>query len=181
MKKKKINIKFNLRLKLFLLTSFIIVSILIGLIINSFKEDEIIVHEYKSDYISFAYDNTFKIEKEKDYIKLITKDKKAMVAIKKLDYTTNSKDKNQSEIAASISYQVLENKNGYIETYNNYVNENNINRYYYLYENYKEERQLEVITTFEEDYIYVVIYSAKNNEFDLYSESISIIVNSLEV
>jgi len=180
-KKNKLNIKLTLKLKIFLLLFIIIISILIGFIISSFKEPRTTITKYKSDYIEFLYDNTFNIANEKEYIELRTNDKKATVIIKKIDYTSNAKIKDKYDISSSLAYQVVKDKDNYIETYNDYFVENNITRYYHLYENYNEKRQIEVINNFTKNYIYVVIFSANSNEFDLYSESLSIIINSIKV
>lgn len=180
-KKRSITIKLDIKLKLFILIITIIVFLLIGLILVSLKEDDSLIKEYKSDYISFTYDNNFILVDEKEFISLTDKDKTANIVIKKLEYTNNAKTKNQYEIASSISFQVIETEEGYIETYNGSETINNMNRYYYLYENYDKERQVEVITIFDQEYIYVVIYSADNEEFDLYTESISLIVDSTKV
>lgn len=176
MKKKKLNIKFNLSLKLFLLIFLICISTLIGLIINSIRKETIELKTYNSDYISFSYDNNFEIIEEKDYIELISKDEKTNIIIKKIAYTNTTKEKDKYEISSSLSYQVIENKTDYIETYTG--NEEDI--YYHLYENYNEKKQVEVINIFSENYIYIIIYSAENNEFDLYKESIDIIINSIK-
>lgn len=181
MKKKKLNIKLTLKLKLFLFIFVIISSILIGLIILNSKEEKLEMNEYKNELITFTYDNNFKIINEKEQIELKSIDNKATIVIKILDYTSISKQEDKQDIATSLSYQVIKNKNDYYETYNDVITENNITRYYYLYENYQEQNQIEIITTFDEKYIYVVIYQANNEEFDLYEESISIIVNSIEL
>lgn len=179
--KRSIKIKLDIKLKLYILLIIIIICILLGLILVSLKKEESLVTKYKSDYITFVYDNNFEIVDETDYIQLSDKDKTANIVIKKLDYSNNAKSKNQYDIASSLSFQVIEKEEGYIETYNGNEKINDINRYYYLYENYDKERQVEVITIFDEDYIYVVIYSADNEEFDLYTESISLIVDSTKV
>ena len=175
MKKIRSNIKFNLSLKLFLLIFTICICILIGLIINGMKKEKINFSKYVSDYINFNYDDTFEVSKEKDYIELTSKNKKTSIVIKKLDYTGNIKNKDKSEIVASLSYQVVEDEEKYKETYNG----NEGDKYFYLYENYEKRRQIEVISIFDESYIYVIIYSANNDEFDLYKESVDIIVDSI--
>lgn len=180
-KKRSISIKLDIKLKLFILIIIIVICLLIGLILVSLKKDESLVTEYKSDYINFIYDNNFELVDDKDYIQLTDKDKTANIVIKKIDYTNNAKTKNQYEIASSLSFQVIQSEEGYIETYNGSEKVNELNRYYYLYENYDKERQVEVITIFDKEYIYVVIYSADNEEFDLYTESISLIVDSTKV
>lgn len=180
MKRNKINIKFDFKLKLFLLISIIIISILIGLIIVSFKNEKATLKKYDSDYISFVYDNNFKIVNEEEFIELKNNNKSSIIAIKKMDYTNNAKTKNKSEIASSLSYQVISNQD-YIKTYDEYKNENGVTKYYCLYENYEEEKQIEVVVMFGENDIYVVVYSANNNEFDLYFESVSIIIDSIKV
>lgn len=173
---KKLNIKFNLSLKIFLIVFLIIACILIGFIINSTKKEEIKLNKYKSDYISFTYDNNFEVTKEKDYVILTTKDRETNIVIKKIDYTSNTKTKDKYEIASSLSYQVVENKE-YIETYNGIID----NNYYFLYEDYENKRQIEVINKFDDDYIFTMIYSASNKEFDLYKESIDLVINSIDV
>lgn len=180
-KKRSITIKLDIKLKLFIILVAIIVFLLIGLIVLSLKEEKALITEYKSDYITFVYDNNFEVVNEKEYVELSDKDKTASIVIKKLDYTSNAKTKNQYDIASSLSFQVIGKEEGYIETYNGSEKVNDINRYYYLYENYDKERQVEVITIFDKEYIYVVIYSAENEEFDLYTESISLIVDSTKV
>ena len=173
---KKLNIKFNLSLKIFLIVFIIILCILIGLIINSTKKEEIKLNKYQSDYINFTYDNNFEVTNKKDYVVLTSKDKKTNIVIKKMDYTSNTKTKDKYEIASSLSYQVVENKN-YIETYDGIID----NNYYFLYEDYENKRQIEVINIFDDNYIFTIIYSASNKEFDLYKESIDLIVNSIDV
>ena len=79
------------------------------------------------------------------------------------------------EISNSLAFQVVKDNPNYIEIYNS--NKNNI--YYHLYENYELKKQIEVINIFKDNSIYIIIYSADNNEFDLYKESIDIIVNSI--
>lgn len=180
-KKKSITIKFNIKLKLFLILTTIIILILLGLIIVSFQQEPPMLEQYQSDYISFVYDNNFVIVSEEEYIELNNKDKSAAIVIKKLDYTSNAQNKGQSEIAASLSYQVIENEKDYINTYTEKEETNQQNIYYYLYENYEKERQIESITIFDNDYIYIIIYSADSSEFDLYAESIALIVESIEV
>ena len=180
-KKRSIKIKLDIKLKLSILLITIIIFLLMGLILLSLKKEESVVKEYKSNYINFTYDNNFEIVDEEEFISLTDKDKTANIVIKKLEYTNNAKTKNQYEIASSLSFQVIETEEGYIETYNGSETINNKNRYYYLYENYDKERQVEVITIFDEEFIYVVIYSANNEEFDLYTESISLIVDSTKV
>ena len=103
------------------------------------------------------------------------------LVIKKLDYTKSAQEKDQYEIAASLSYQVTRKSDGYIETYNDYVKDNHNTKYYYLYENYEKERQIEVISIFEKKYIFMIIFSCNNSKFDLYKESIDIIIDSIEV
>ena len=174
---KKLNIKFNLSLKIFLIVFLIITCILIGLLINSTKKEEIKLNKYKSDYINFTYDNNFNVYKQKDHIILTTKDKKTNIVIKKIDYTSNTKTKDKYEISSSLSYQVVENKKEYIETYNGIID----NNYYFLYEDYQNKRQIEVINIFDDNYIFTIIYSASNKEFDLYKESIDLIINSINV
>ena len=183
MKKKKINIniKLDLKLKLFLFLFAIVFLILIGLIISSTKEQQFKISNYQNNQISFNYDQNFTITEEKEYIELKSQDNQAIVVIKILDYTNTYKKENQSDIASSLSYQVIKDESDYIETYNDYEIKNDYTRYYYLYENYEKENQIEVITTFTNHYIYTLIYSANNNEFDLYEESISLIVNSIEI
>ncbi|MBE6151329.1 MAG: hypothetical protein E7162_05920 [Firmicutes bacterium] len=174
---KKLNIKFNLSLKIFLIVFLIITCILIGLLINSTKKEEIKLNKYKSDYINFTYYNNFNVYKQKDHIILTTKDKKTNIVIKKIDYTSNTKTKDKYEISSSLSYQVVENKKEYIETYNGIID----NNYYFLYEDYQNKRQIEVINIFDDNYIFTIIYSASNKEFDLYKESIDLIINSINV
>ena len=174
------SINLSLKHKLFILVSFIIIFILIGLIFLTLKKEEVLIEKYDSKYITFNYDNNFKINDKKDEIELNNKEKTAIIIIKKLDYTTTSKKKNKDDLAASLSYQVIENKKNYIEIYNNYEEKDNKTYYYYLYENYNEKRQVEVITIFDDNYIYMIIYSAKNNDFDLYNESINIIKDSIK-
>ena len=174
---KKLNIKFNLSLKIFLIVFLIITCILIVLLINSTKKEEIKLNKYKSDYINFTYDNNFNVYKQKDHIILTTKDKKTNIVIKKIDYTSNTKTKDKYEISSSLSYQVVENKKEYIETYNGIID----NNYYFLYEDYQNKRQIEVINIFDDNYIFTIIYSASNKEFDLYKESIDLIINSINV
>jgi len=177
--KQKIKINFNIKLKLFLIFFIITCFILIGRIIVTFKEDTTIIKKYKSDYVNFIYDDNFKITKIKEEIYLEDKDKSSVIVIKKIDYTNNAKTKDKSEIASSISYQVIENEPNYIETYNNSNDEKN--KYYYLYENYEKEKQIEVITMFDKENIFVVIYSANSDEFDLYTESLNIVLDSIKV
>lgn len=179
--KKPIRINLNLKLKLFLLVFIITVFVLIGMIIVSFKDEAVVMNHYESKYINFIYDNNFYIASEENQIELHTKDDENTIVIKKLDYTKSAQEKDPYEIASSLSYQVVQDNKDYIETYNDYIKSNHDTKYYYLYENYKTERQIEVISIFKKKYIFVVIYSASNSEFDLYKESIDIIVNSIEV
>jgi len=183
MKKEKssIKIKLNLKLKLFLLLFIITISILIGMIILSIKDNQVVMNKYESKYINFIYDNNFYLVDDKDDIELHTKDDENTIIIKKLDYTKSAQEKDQYEIAASLSYQVIQKSDDYIETYNDYVKDSHNTKYYYLYENYDKERQIEVISIFEKKYIFVVIFSSSSSEFDLYKESIDIIVDSIEV
>ena len=178
---KTIRINLNLKLKLFLLVFVITTFVLIGMIILSFMDEDVVMNRYESKYINFIYDNNFYIVDEENQIELHTKDDENAIIIKKLDYTKSAQEKDQYEIASSLSYQVVQNNEDYIETYNDYIKSNHDVKYYYLYENYETERQIEVISIFKKKYIFVVIYSATNREFDLYKESIDIIVNSIEV
>ena len=175
MKKNKLNIKFNLSLKLFLLIFLICISTLIGIIINSLKEETIKLEKYTSKDISFTYDNNFEIINEKEYIELVSSDEKASIVIKRMEYTITNQEKDKYEISNSLAFQVIKDNPNYIEIYNS--NKNNI--YYHLYENYELKKQIEVINIFKDNSIYIIIYSADNNEFDLYKESIDIIVNSI--
>ena len=178
MKDKKLNIKFDIKLKLFLVVFIITLCILIGLLINNFIGVDVSINSYKSDYVNFYYDNNFKINSEKDSVVLKSVDNNSTVVINKYEYTESVKKKNKFDLATSLSYQVIKDNNDYIEIYNG---QDEKDRYYYLYENYKTEKQIEVITIFDKDYIFVVIYQANSNEFDLYTESISIIIDSIEV
>lgn len=179
--KKTFKINLNLPLKLFLLIFIIIVFILIGLIILSIKKEDVVISKYESKNINFIYDNNFYLANDKEYIELRTNDGENTLIIKKLDYTKSAQEKDQYEIAASLSHQVIRKSDGYIETYNDYINNKHNTKYFYLYENFEKERQIEVISIFDKKYIFIVIFSCSNNEFDLYKESVDIIVDSIEV
>lgn len=179
--KKTFIIRLNLKLKLFLLVFVITICVLIGMIVLSMKQENVVINKYESDYINFMYDNNFYLVDDKEYIELHTKDDENTLVIKKIDYTKSAQEKDQYEIAASLSYQVTRKSDGYIETYNDYVKDNHNTKYYYLYENYEKERQIEVISIFEKKYIFIVIFSCNNSKFDLYKESIDIIIDSIEV
>lgn len=174
------NINLTLKHKLFILIFLIIIFTLIGVICLLLQKEEVLISTYKSKYISFNYDNNFQIENEDEQVELKNKDKSAIIIVKKLDYTITSQNKSKDELTSSLSFQVIKEKKDYIELYNNYEEKNNKIYYYYLYENYKENRQVEVITIYDENYIYMIIYSAKSSDFDLYSKSISMIKDSIE-
>lgn len=170
---KKINL--NLSLKVVIICAFIISIILIGFIIkigisnkSGFK-----LNTYNDNGIKFSYDNTFKLNNKKDYIELTTNDNGGVIAIKKMDYSYVL----DLEVAESISYQItLEDG-----TYNKIYEEEKDNKYYFLYENYDKEKQIEVIEFVKDDYLYLIVFEANSDEFDLYQESFNIIINTFKV
>ena len=174
---KKSKINFNSELKIFLLIFIATVLILVGILLNFLKSDDIKIKSYESKILKFNYDTSFELEDDND-IKLQAVDGKAIVYIKNIMYTDTIKDKNKTDLVDSLSYQVVSNNDNYNEIYNEFDEDNNI--YYYLYENYEEERQIEVITLFKDKNIFIIIYQNDNDEFDLYGTSINLIVDSLE-
>lgn len=170
--------QFDLKLKIFLLLFIVIISFLIGMIINNLKKESASINRYESDNMSFYHDNNFEIKDEKDGVELRNYDGSGIIVIKKMDYTETAQKKDKDQLATSLSYQVIGDDANYIELYNGKDEERD--NYYYLYENYEKERQIEVITIFTEKDIFVIIYQANSNEFDLYSESISLITDSIE-
>lgn len=174
---KKSKINFNSKLKIFLLIFIATVLILVGILLNFLKSNDIKIKSYESKILKFNYDTSFKLEDDND-IKLQSIDGTAVVYIKNITYTDTIKVKDKTDLADSLSYQVISNNDNYSEIYNETDEDNNI--YYYLYEDYEKEKQIEVITLFKDKNIFVIIYQNDNDEFDLYGTSIDLIVDSLE-
>ena len=170
---KKINL--NLSLKVVIICAFIISIILIGFIFKIGISNKYVfkLNTYNDNGIKFSYDNTFKLNNKKDYIELTTNDNGGVIAIKKMDYSYVL----DLEVAESISYQItLEDG-----TYNKIYEEEKDNKYYFLYENYDKEKQIEVIEFVKDDYLYLIVFEANSDEFDLYQESFNIIINTFKV
>ncbi len=163
----------NLSLKIILFVVIVVCLILVAFIIKANTNTSFKINKYNKDGISFNYDNTFKLTNKKEYIELVTSDNSAVVAISKKDY---SYDLNDLE-AESISYQVTQEDGTYNKIYSNYEDD----KYYFLYENYDTGKQIEVVEIQKDDYLYLIVFEAKSDEFDLYQESFKIIVNSFKV
>ena len=174
---KKSKMHFNSELKIFLLIFIATVLILVGILLNFLKPNDIKIKSYESKILKFNYDTSFELEDDTD-IRLQAIDGNAIVYIKNITYTDTIKAKDKTDLADSLSYQVVSNNDNYNEIYNETDEDNNI--YYYLYEDYEKERQVEVITLFKDKNIFIIIYQNDNDEFDLYGTSIDLIVDSLE-
>lgn len=168
---KKLNI--NLSLKLIITFVIIICLILVIFIIKVNSNKGFKINTYNENGIKFNYDNTFRLTNKKDYIELVTTDNTSVVAIKKIDYSFDLDEDN----AESIAYQITLEDGSYNKVYNEYKE----NKYYFLYENYEKEKQIEIIEYQKDDYLYLIVFEANSNEFDLYQESFNIIINSFKV
>lgn len=165
-------IKLNIKIISFSIIALIIIFILIGLIVKNVAVKNFEINTYKDNNITFKYDSNFETNNNNDdYVELNNNDNTATVVIKNLDGNELNAD-----IAKNIAYQVID-KDKYIETYNNYEN----NRYIYLFENYNQGKQIEVISFIMKKKLYIVIYESNSDSFDLYIESLNIILDSLKV
>ncbi len=166
-------IKIDLSHKIIIAFVMLVCLILAAFVIILNTKKSFGINSYNENGIKFNYDNTFKLHKKKDYIELVSSDNKTVVSVKKIEYSYDL----DIDSAESIAYQVVSSDGTYTKVYSNFEND----KYYFLYENYDKERQIEVIEIKKEDYLYILVFEASSNEFDLYQESFDIIVNSFKV
>lgn len=169
MSKNKIDLSHKIIIVSVIIICFILVIFTIA--INSKKGFGI--NYYNDNGIKFNYDNTFRLNKNKEYIELINNDNSAVIAIKKMEY---SYDLNYDN-ASSIAYQIISKDGTYNKIYDNYEN----NKYYFLYEDYDKGRQIEIIEIQKENYLYLLVFEANSSEFDLFQESFDIIIDTFKV
>lgn len=160
---------------------YLIVIIIISLVIAIGYTYAVKNYEgnYVSDNFKLSYDNTWKLKKNENGVKLTHKKTESVLSIqyKKLD--KNYLDTKLSDIISDIIYSI-ENQNGNYKLINKLSNPSDrYESFSYLYEGDNDQTLVNIYK--KDDALIVVYYNANSECFDIILDSVDSILDSLEI
>lgn len=171
--RKSIDDEKNQKIKRITIVLFLVlITILILSYIFVFSKTKIL--KYTDKNYLFRYDSNFKVKKEKMSYNLVSKDGSATITVKILKRDEVYKSESDEAVSSTLASQIMNDLKGYLLTYN----ECGDHLCTMLYENKKNEEQIELNIEYRDDIVVIYMYHSSNKQFDIYEESFKIVVNS---
>ena len=152
------------------------VILLIVLIIN----DKPSIEKYKNDSYAVAYDNSWKVNSEKDNKVIFEHDSGSKLSIDINNLVEEYEFSNISDFSSTILQDIKKQNKKYKLIYQeeSTVTKNNLEGYRILFEN--DDSQVMVVIAKKSDQFVVFVYEAKNKYFDILLDSVQRIIYEFE-
>ncbi|MCL2383964.1 MAG: hypothetical protein FWC79_07635 [Oscillospiraceae bacterium] len=171
----------NKKRVIILIFILILISVIVGLIVSSNRRLEFRIHD--QDGIYFEYDNTWRLSRNENNIRLSNIGNNAVIKIiidEKLPILNNL---STHEVANGVSYQIIGDASSYQLVYQGI--EANLNSSYnlfsYLYIDNDNTYQIYILVGITDNHVFSLVYQNENEAFDLLLGNFESIVQSFYI
>ena len=139
------------------------------------------LREFENDYITFNFDASWTVSRNREDIISLTHETKSFVDIKFSKIVSEHLNDSIASFADEIKYDIEKQNSNYklLKEEEKEISKNKYKTYKLLYES--EDSQTMVTILRNEDYLFVVTYTANNKYFDILLDSFQTILGSIEL